>query len=486
MDRRLGTTRYTTRTLPAHTIYLSIYPSIHLSIHPSIHLAIYLDLLSIYLQELVDNEESIEAVQRIASMGVGNSTLLEQTLRLFEGDEPERQAYLEELGFIFESLMQSQPVESSDAVCERLLPRAAAIVRARMASETWMRQVVDLLTICLQGCSGSPNDLLGLAFVSCGGLELALEVERKHARDLMVVARLDLLANAVQQIALYQDTGEAVAARLPQLLGLARQCRGTSRLCRVVLAFERTHSDETKGSRCARCAKYSDAPKYCGNCKIAYCSKECQVDDWKRGSHKQECQMRHNVATAEGWGKSDGSVKNVRNRTLHDLPSKDFSKAGDDLFNERYQEVMLQAVLLGTSVLDCVIELSFLDGRSARVVPTEDFVQSHNLRSDDDNDGHTLFVIERNRGRGSLTGMCTAKDGSVDANDGSVGYQNLLKTWQGETSHFWSDMQREMEVAIEVIQICQWYHSVAPDCRQRFLQALVADGIEAATCVIDS
>ena len=428
----MGTTRYTTRTLPAHTIYLSIYPSIHLSIHPSIHLAIYLDLLSIYLQELVDNEESIEAVQRIASMGVGNSTLLEQTLRLFEGDEPERQAYLEELGFIFERLVQSQPVESSDAVYQRLLPRAAAIVRARMASETWMRQVVDLLTICLQGCSGSPNDLLGLAFVSCGGLELALEVERKHARDLMVVARLDLLANAVQQIALYQDTGEAVAARLPQLLGLARQCRGTSRLCRVVLAFDRTHSeaDETNGS--------------------------------------------------------DGSVKHVRNRTLHDLPSKDFSKAGDDLFRERHQEVMLQAVLLGTSVLDCVIELSFLDGRSARVVPTEDFVQSHNLRSDDDNDGHTLFVIERNRGRGSLTGMCTAKDGSVDANDGSVGYQNLLKTWQGETSHFWSDMQREMEVAIEVIQICQWYHSVAPDCRQRFLQALVADGIEAATCVIDS
>ena len=153
---------------------------------------------------------------------------------------------------------------------------------------------------------------------------------------------------------------------------------------------------------------------------------------------------------------------------------------------ERYREVMLQAVLLGTSVLDCVIELSFLDGRSARVVPKEEFLQTHSLRSEDDNDSHTLFVIERNRGRGNLTGMCTAKDGSVDVNDG-VGYQNLLKTFpvpEGETSNFWSDKQREMEAAIEVNQICQWYHSVAPDCRQRFLRALVADGIEAATEVI--
>jgi hypothetical protein len=463
-------------------IYLSIYLlSIYLSIYPSIH-------LPIYLQELVDTEEPIEAVQRIASMSVGDSTLLEQTLGLFEGDEPERLGYLDELGFIFESLVACQPVESSVAVFERLLPRAAAIVRARLASAKWMSQVVDLLTICLQACSGSPSDVLGLAFVSCGGLELALEVDRAHAQDPTVVARLDLLANAVQQIALLQGTGEAMVARLPQLLALARQCRGTSRLCRVVLAFDRTHSKaaETKGSLCVRCSKLSDAPKYCSNCKIAYCSKECQVDDWKRGSHKQECQMRHNVATAEGWGKSDGSVTSVKNRILHDLPSKDFSKAGDDLFMERYREVMLQAVLLGTSVLDCVIELSFLDGRSARVVPKEEFLQTHSLRSEDDNDSHTLFVIERNRGRGNLTGMCTAKDGSVDVNDG-VGYQNLLKTFpvpEGETSNFWSDKQREMEAAIEVNQICQWYHSVAPDCRQRFLRALVADGIEAATEVI--
>ena len=433
----------------------------------------------------MDNEEPVEAVQRIASMRVGSSTLLEQTLRLFEGDEPERQGYLEELGFIFESLVQSQPVESSDAVYERLLPRAAAIVRARMASATWMRQVVDLLTICLQGCSGSPSDVLGLAFVSCGALELALKVERAHAQDPMVVARLDLLANAVQQIALFQDTGEAVVERLPQLLGLARQCSGTSRLCRVVLAFDRTHSEanETKGSLCARCSKHSEAPKYCGNCKIAYCSKACQVDDWKRGSHKQECQMRHSAATAEGWGKSDGSVKNVRNRTLHDLPSLDFSKAGDDLFRERYREVVLQAVLLGTSVLDCVIELSFLDGRSARAVPTEDFVASHNLRSDDDNDSHTLFVIERNRGRGNLTAMCTAHDGSAD------GHQNLLKTFpvpEGETSSYWSDEQQEMEAYVpEVQSVCQWYHS-HPDCRQRFLRVLIADGIEAAMRVIDN
>ena len=427
----------------------------------------------------------MEAVQRIASMRVGSSTLLEQTLRLFEGDEPERQGYLEELGFIFESLVQSQPVESSDAVYERLLPRAAAIVRARMASATWMRQVVDLLTICLQGCSGSPSDVLGLAFVSCGALELALKVERAHAQDPTVVARLDLLANAVQQIALFQDTGEAVAERLPQLLGLARQCSGTSRLCRVVLAFDRTHSEanETKGSLCARCSKHSEAPKYCGNCKIAYCSKACQVDDWKRGSHKQECQMRHSAATAEGWGKSDGSVKNVRNRTLHDLPSKDFSKAGDDLFRERHREVMLHAVLLGTSVLDCVIELSFLDCRSAWVVPTEEFVQNHNQG----NDSHTLFVIERNRGRGNLTAMCSAHDGSVDANDGSAGCQNLLKTFlvpEGETADYWPDRQREMEETS--IIICQWYHAAASDLKQRFLRALIADGFEAALCAIDN
>ena len=35
-----------------------------------------------------------------------------------------------------------------------------------------------------------------------------------------------------------------------------------------------------------------DIPKLCGRCKKVYCSKECQIKDWKEGGHKQECMSK--------------------------------------------------------------------------------------------------------------------------------------------------------------------------------------------------
>ena len=37
----------------------------------------------------------------------------------------------------------------------------------------------------------------------------------------------------------------------------------------------------------------------CGRCRTAiYCSKSCQVHDWKQGGHKQECNNKHSTAAA--------------------------------------------------------------------------------------------------------------------------------------------------------------------------------------------
>lgn len=51
--------------------------------------------------------------------------------------------------------------------------------------------------------------------------------------------------------------------------------------------------------RCANCGLSQDGCRFsCGKCKFAtYCSKECQVNHWKRGGHKQTCVQSPNSSS---------------------------------------------------------------------------------------------------------------------------------------------------------------------------------------------
>jgi MYND finger len=56
--------------------------------------------------------------------------------------------------------------------------------------------------------------------------------------------------------------------------------------------------DENLAVPCAGCPKVEpqSGPKFfvCSKCKVAfYCSRECQLQDWKKGGHKQECKENY-------------------------------------------------------------------------------------------------------------------------------------------------------------------------------------------------
>ena len=79
-------------------------------------------------------------------------------------------------------------------------------------------------------------------------------------------------------------------------------------------------------------------------------------------------------------------------KRLNDLKGRDFSEAANYLFNEREGAVLLQASLRGLNVLDCVLKLSFLEGRTVSVMPIEEFLRTH-VTSGDENDAHTRHVV---------------------------------------------------------------------------------------------
>ena len=57
----------------------------------------------------------------------------------------------------------------------------------------------------------------------------------------------------------------------------------------LILIMEYVQIDPTKPS-CAWCYRTCDTLKKCGKCSTRlYCSRECQVQDWKTGKHKQWC-----------------------------------------------------------------------------------------------------------------------------------------------------------------------------------------------------
>ena len=53
-------------------------------------------------------------------------------------------------------------------------------------------------------------------------------------------------------------------------------------------------------STCGGCGKPGALSKCAGCMRVAYCSKNCQVQHWKKGGHKRECKQLKLAATPTG------------------------------------------------------------------------------------------------------------------------------------------------------------------------------------------
>lgn len=149
---------------------------------------------------------------------------------------------------------------------------------------------------------------------------------------------------------------------------------------------------QTKTAMCSWCKSAVDGKvKRCAKCGTPYCSKDCQVADWKQGDHKHECKLK----------RSDGVDGQSRSKT------KARSKAGDDVIFDRMPMVIIQAHLAGLRLGTCVICATIYAGDIPQVgvVPIEKFLEFTDADelATEENRRHARLVLDRNRASGALT-----------------------------------------------------------------------------------
>ncbi|ORY33545.1 hypothetical protein BCR33DRAFT_723137 [Rhizoclosmatium globosum] len=78
---------------------------------------------------------------------------------------------------------------------------------------------------------------------------------------------------------------------------------------------------------CGRCMRVEDAAtgekfKKCASCKTVYCGRECQVQDWKTGGHKNVCGAKTENLKGMGDSRSSGSYQALIKLMLETVKNK--------------------------------------------------------------------------------------------------------------------------------------------------------------------
>jgi len=138
-----------------------------------------------------------------------------------------------------------------------------------------------------------------------------------------------------------------------------------------------------------------DAIRRCGKCEaVCYCSRECQVEDWN--SHKHGCKHMNVRKTLKNAGCNN--AKELKEAEAH---SKNKRAAFMKLFSENINNVLMQAILQGWDILDCIVLVDF---RSP--LPTIQVVLSRMLELvgyEPDQLHYSYQTLEKNRSKGKLT-----------------------------------------------------------------------------------
>ena len=123
---------------------------------------------------------------------------------------------------------------------------------------------------------------------------------------------------------------------------------------------------------CSQCFKQLEKKdvRRCSRCMIAkYCSRECQVEDWKSGPHKDFCNAAvENARQIKSDGGTDEDVR-LANSMLH------IQMRGDEIYKKNSATVVFQAISNGYEILDCIVEVDLrVSPPSIEVMLSEDFL----------------------------------------------------------------------------------------------------------------
>jgi hypothetical protein len=298
-----------------------------------------------------------------------------------------------------------------------------------------------------------PNDELFAQAIKEGMLEMILETLVKYGHDAKLsIQNTRYLLHKVGVVALARKSGKVLRDRAAiiraEAQGVLRSNHGVAaEEARTVLAIlDKAEDGNSKASsnipstiRCRWC-EITISPcdvKQCSACQRAhYCSKECQVQDWKEGGHKMMCKrmMAHGVK-AQSRGASKKEIKSVKRL------EENVCRAGEKLFKERGSDIFLQAALRGYDIADCVTTLNFC--KTPPTIETQlatEYLEWGKKHSDQlDEYEHAKRNIENDRRAGALSLVFLAHP--VDPSIPIISMHKSVRAPPNSPS--WSELQRE-------------------------------------------
>ena len=294
--------------------------------------------------------------------------------------------------------------------------------------------------------------------VRTGLIELCLQ---SLAKSNAYVPTIDSLLSAVGMTALQPKTLKAIKKQASLIRQALHAFRGRVPQAQVdhvrglldkaslsTLSATETdlHRDMQACRWCLTTLEKADAKK-CAGCKRAsYCSRDCQVRDWKQGSHKLDCKS---MRTSDLKHLDAGLSKKEAKRALK--LEENLSMSGNVLFSNNIPNILLQASARGVNILECIIALDFRELKpKIEIMSREEFLGG--LQGDPEQLDHSKRILKRNFSNGALTCVCITYVGE--------GCETLIKTFPQDaapTSPFgtrrlspgesrWLVAQRQMEL----------------------------------------
>ena len=188
-----------------------------------------------------------------------------------------------------------------------------------------------------------------------------------------------------------------------------------------------------------------------------YCSKECQIDDWKQGGHKLECQKLTNSGLL--IEQKGGNRNESKNANLHE---NIVGAVGGKFFFSYVHSIIMQALLQKYDILDCAVVIDLCDAPpTVEVMLASVFLSDSMVCEGPDNTfcDTATHLVEQNRQKGALTVAVRSVE--------TVILKSIPKTCAQFGS--WRIAQAEMKVelggAIKRLQLC-------PDALKQALQEI--------------
>ena len=175
-----------------------------------------------------------------------------------------------------------------------------------------------------------------------------------------------------------------------------------------------------------------------------YCSRECQVDDWKQGGHKHDCK---NMITSgllveqRGGTRKEAKTENVFEENIRVI--------GSQIFHSHIRSILTQALLQKYDILDCVTVINLCQAPPTVNVKLRSVVFSvlfPGSMANHDSCEATKRIVEQNRQTGVWTVVIMAFR--------SAGPDDVMWVMKSFLDPSDPEMRRTVDNAVKSMQHC--------------------------------